>query len=176
MKIAARFLVCLFFFIVLAGCRIAEMAATVTPIPGVNSAPTTENGSCTDPMAVMKTLYDSNDAGTFDKSLGLLTDDIDFSFWAEGVNGHHMNEQFLKGKSQVRTILNGPGLRRSSGQPNAPIFHEDKVKITGNTVVYMLLPDRVHPGGRPYNPYKVTAIFDGCKIKSLNVVEQVTWL
>jgi hypothetical protein len=143
---------------------------------GIASTPAVKNGSCADPMAIIRAFYDSNDAGTYDKSLDFLSSDISFSSWSEGVNGHHMTEKFLTGRDQVRPELSSPGLRRSSGKPDAPIFHIDQVKISGESVVLMLLPDRTHPNGRPYNPYRITAVFADCTIKSLNVVEQVTWL
>jgi hypothetical protein len=158
--------------ILLASCTFASAATQIAASP----SPTVEKGSCADPMGVMKAFYDSNDAGTLDKSLSFLSDDIGFSFWAQGIQGHHMTEKFLTGKDHMRAELSSPGLVRSSKLPNGPIFHEDKIQITGNTLVYMLEPDRAHADGRPYNPYQVSAVFDGCKIKTLNVIEMVTWL
>ncbi len=38
----------------------------------------------------------------------------------------------------------------------------------------MLRPDRLGPGGKPYNPYKVEAGLLGCKIKSLKVIMYFT--
>jgi hypothetical protein len=87
-----------------------------------------------------------------------------------------MIQKHLVGKEQIRAVLGNPGLRRVSGQPNSPIFHETDLQVSGNKVTFALEPDRVHPNGRPYNPYTVTVVFEGCKIKSLTVIERVMWL
>jgi hypothetical protein len=132
--------------------------------------------TCPDPAVIVKALYDSNDAGQFDTSLAFFTEDAALSSWAEGINGHHMMEKDYTGIEQLRTALSNPGLRRNSGQPDSPIYHEDKIKVAGNKVTLMLIPDRTHPDGKLYNPFTIVVVFDGCKIKSMNVVEQVTWL
>jgi hypothetical protein len=130
---------------------------------------------CPDPMAIIKAFYDSNDASQFDASFAFLTTDATLSSWAEGVNGRHWQEKHLTGKEQIRTVLGNRGLRRTSGQPDAPIFHETEAKISGDQVTFILRPDRLSPDGRPYNPYKVEVIFLGCKIKSLTVIEFISW-
>jgi hypothetical protein len=127
-------------------------------------------------MAIMKAFYDANDTSRFDVSLSFFTEDATFSSWAEGVNGHHMMERHLTGKKQIRSALGGPGLRRSSDKPDGPIYHETRVKVTGDQLTFMLEPDRRRPNGRPYNPYRVEVVFVGCKIKSLTVIDSVTWL
>jgi hypothetical protein len=48
--------------------------------------------------------------------------------------------------------------------------------VSGDQVSFMLEPDRQRPNGKPYNPYRVEAVFEGCKIKSLTVIDSVTWL
>ena len=131
---------------------------------------------CPDSIAVVKAFYDLNDAGRLDASLALLSDDVTLSFWAEGMQGHHMGEKHLAGKQAVRAILGDPGLRRTSGQPNGPIYHETEVQVSGNEITFMLRPDRLRPNGKPYSPYKIDAIFDGCKIRSLTVIEYITWV
>lgn len=130
---------------------------------------------CPDPMAIIKAFYDSNDAEQIDASLAFFTTDATLSSWAEGVNGRHWQEKYLTGKEQIRTVLGNRGLRRISGQPGAPIFNETEAKVSGDQVTFMLRPDRLSPDGRPYNPYRVQMDFDGCKIKSLTVIEFISW-
>jgi hypothetical protein len=127
-------------------------------------------------VSIIKAFYDANDAAAFEKSLAYLSEDVTLSSHAEGVNGHRMMEKELAGKDQVRTALGDSGLRHSSTRPDGPVYHEQELKASGDTVTFKLQPDRTHPNGRPYNPYKVEIIFAGCKIKSLTVVELVTWL
>ncbi len=131
---------------------------------------------CADPMAIIKALYDANDASRFDTSLALFTEDATFATWAEGINGHHMDEMHLTGKAQIRPVLGKPGLRRISGRPDGLTYHEARIQTMGNRVTFMLEPDRLRPNGRLYSPFHVEVIFAGCKIKSLTVIEQVTWL
>ena len=126
-------------------------------------------------MAILKAFYDSNDASRFDGSLALLTTDAIVSSWAEGVNGRHWQEKHLTGKEQIRAVLGNRGLRRTSGRSDSPIFHETEAITSGDHVTFMLRPDRLSPDGRPYNPYKVEAIFHGCKINSLTVIEFISW-
>ncbi len=132
--------------------------------------------SCPDPMAVITAFYDANDASQFEVSLGFFTEDATLSSWAEGINGHHMRETHLTGKAQIRPALDNPGLQRTSGQPDGPIYHETRVKVSGDQVTFMLEPDRRRPNGKPYNPFRVEVSFVGCKIKSLTVIDLVTWL
>ncbi len=154
----------------LASCSVAQAqqkaAADVTPMP-------TE---CSDAAAIVKTFYDANDASKFDASLALLADDATLDSWAQGINGHHMTTKHLVGKEQIRAVLGAPGLRHLSSQPDGPIFHETNLQVSGNKVTFALEPDRAHPNGRPYNPYTVEIVFEGCKIKSLTVIERVMWL
>jgi ketosteroid isomerase-like protein len=154
----------------LAGCSVAQAqpkaAADGTPMPA----------ECSDAEAIVKTFYDANDAAKFDASLALLADDATLDSWAQGINGHHMTTKHLAGKEQIRAVLGNPGLRRVSDQPNSPIFHETGWQVSGNKVTFALEPDRAHPNGRPYNPYTVTVVFEGCKIKSLTVIERIMWL
>ncbi len=131
---------------------------------------------CPDPMAIIRAFYDANDASQFEVSLGFLAEDATLSTWAEGVNGHHMRERHLTGKAQIRPALGNPGLQRSSGQPESPIYHETKITVSDNRVTFMLEPDRRRPNGKPYNPFRVEVSFIGCKIKSLTVIDLVTWL
>jgi len=136
-------------------------------------------GSCSAPMAVLKAFYDSNDAGGFDASMKYVTDDVSFATWATGVNGHIMVQRELKGKKALRGFLaQGRGLSRRlpDSPPDGPVYHETRISVSGNDVKFMLEPDRVRPDGRLYNPFSVEAILDGCRIKSLTVIEQITWL
>ncbi len=154
----------------LASCSVAQAqqkaAADVTPMPA----------DCPDAASIVKTFYDANDASKFDTSLALLADDATLDSWAQGINGHHMIQHHLVGKEQIRAVLGNSGLRHISSQPNGPIFHETDWQVSGNKVTFALEPDRAHPNGRPYNPYTVEIVFEGCKIKSLTVIERVMWL
>lgn len=141
----------------------------------VGAAATTPT-TCPDPMAIIRAFYDANEASRFEVSLGFLTEDATLSSWAEGVNGHHMRETHLTGKAQIRPALGNPGLQRTTGQPDGPIYHETKVTVSGDQVTFILEPDRRRPNGKPYNPYRVEVSFVGCKIKSLTVIDLVTWL
>jgi len=134
---------------------------------------------CPAPMAVLTTFYDSNDAGRFDASMKYVTDDVAFATWATGVNGHIMVPRELKGKKALRRFLaQGRGLSRRlpDSPPDGPIYHETRISVSGNDVKFMLEPDRIRPNGRPYNPFSIEAVLEGCRIKSLTVIEQVTWL
>jgi hypothetical protein len=134
---------------------------------------------CPDPLAVLRRFYDSNDALRFEESALLFADDADFATWATGVNGHIMAERHLKGRMKIRGFLpNGRGLRRRlpDAPPDGPVYSETRIQVTGSTVRFMLEPDRKRPNGRLYNPFSVEAVLDGCRIKSLTVIEQVTWL
>jgi ABC-type transport system substrate-binding protein len=163
-----------------AGCSAAGVqasSATATalpPLPSPTAVPVITG--CPDPLAVIKTLYDADGAGQFDTSLALFSEDASFAFWAQGINNHHMSEMHLTGQQQIRSVLAHPGLIRTSGEPDAPVFQQGEVTASGNQLTFMLRPDRIRPNGRPYNPYRVQVTFDGCQIKSLTVIELVTWL
>ncbi len=156
--------------VLLASCSVAQaqqqVTADVTPTPA----------NCSDLASIVKAFYEDNDASQFDASLALLADDATLDSWAQGINGHHMTTKHLVGKEQIRAVLGNPGLRHISDQPNGPVFHETDLQVSGNKVTFALEPDRAHPNGRPYNPYAVTIVFEGCKIKSLTVIERVMWL
>lgn len=135
--------------------------------------------ACSDPVAVLKAFYDSNDAGRFDVSMKYVTDDVAFATWATGVNGHIMVERHSTGRKALRRLLpQGRGLSRRlpDSPPEGPVYRETRISISGNRVKFMLEPDRIRPNGRPYNPFSIEAILDGCRIKSLTVIEQITWL
>ncbi len=151
-------------------------ASLWTAVPVAASKQASSPKPCADPMAIIKAFYDANDASRFDSSLALFTEDATFAAWAEGINGHHMDEVHLTGKARIRPVLGKQGLRRISGRPDGLTYHEARVQVMGDRVTFMLEPDRLRPNGRLYSPYHVEAIFDGCKIKSLTVIEQVTWL
>ena len=155
------------FIVMMAGCSPAGVQPPVSPNP-------TTTPSCPNPLAVIKAFYDANDASQYDASLALLTPDITLASWAEGVNGRHWQEKHLAGKDQILPLLAQRGLRRASEEPSDPIFHETEAKVSGDLVTFMLRPDRLSPDGKQYNPYKVEAIFLGCKIKSLTVIMYFT--
>ncbi len=121
----------------------AALPLTVTPTPVAVAAPIlTGISPCTDPMAIIKAFYDSNDASRYDASITFLTSDATLTSWAEGVNGRHGQERRLSGKEQIRTVLSNRGLRCTSGHWNASISHEAEAKISGDQVTFMLRPDR----------------------------------
>jgi hypothetical protein len=130
---------------------------------------------CSDPMKVIKDFYDSTDSLQFDRSLSFFTADAELTTWAEGVNGRHWQETHYYGPDQIRKALNRRGLRRISENPNSPIFRETEEKVLSDKVSFMLRPDRLGPDQRPYNPYQVITTFDNCRIKTLTVIEYITW-
>ncbi|MDR3573461.1 MAG: hypothetical protein P4L50_06360 [Anaerolineaceae bacterium] len=162
----------------LAGCSAAgvqAISATAAPtLPSPTPLPVVT--SCSSALQVVKSLYAADGAGQLDASLALFTDDASFASWAQGINDHHMSEKHLTGKVQIRTVLAGPGLVYTSGEPQAPIFNLTEATATGSQLTFKLRPDRLRPNGRQYNPYQVQIVFDGCKIKSMTVIELVTWL
>jgi ABC-type transport system substrate-binding protein len=150
-------------------------SATAGPtIPPPTAVPVVTG--CSSALAVVKNLYTADSAGQLDASLALFSSDATFASWAQGINGHHMIEKHLSGLRQIRTVLGGPGLVYSSGAANAPIFKQTEVSASGSQLNFKLRPDRLRPNGRQYNPYQVQVVFDGCKIKSMTVIELVTWL
>jgi hypothetical protein len=167
-----------------AGPQPSSPATATLPLPITSTMPAaaaaplqaTAPTSCPDPLTVIKALYDANDAAKFEASLDFFTEDATFASWAEGINGHHMKERHLIGKAQIRPALGDPGLRHTSAQPDGPIYHENKIKVSGDRVTFMLEPDRLRPNGKQYNPFHVEVVFVGCKIKSLTVIDLVTWL
>ena len=172
MKKAIQIIASAGLMVLLASCSVAQAQQKVTA-----DATTPMPADCPDAASIVKTFYDANDASKFDTSLALLADDATLDSWAQGINGHHMVQKHLVGKEQIRAVLGNSGLRHISSQPNGPIFHETDLQVSGNKVTFALEPDRVHPnGGRPYNPYTVEIVFEGCKIKSLTVIERVMWL
>ncbi len=170
MKKAVKIVAWTGLIILLMGCSVAKAQS------GTTADVTPTSAGCPDLASLVKSFYDANDAAQFDTSLALLADDATLDSWAQGINGHHMTQKHLVGKEQIRAVLGNPGLRHISGQPNGPIFHETGLQVSGNKVDFALEPDRAHPNGRPYNPYTVEIVFEGCKIKSLTVIERVMWL
>ena len=130
-------------------------------------------------MAVVRAFYAANDARQFDKSAAFLADDVVFDTYATGVNGYIMAKRHRNGRAALRDFLpEGRGLRhRLPDSPaDGPIFHETKLSVKGNAVEFMLVPDRKLPNGREYNPYRVEVVLEGCRIKTLTVIELISWL
>jgi hypothetical protein len=125
---------------------------------------------------VAEDFYTANDAGDYDASLGLLTDDVVLVTWATGANGYHMSARFAVGKNQVLEWLGEPGMRRVAVDPERPSFQEANQQWKGNTLRFELMPDRLRDNGRPFNHYSVELVFDGCRIEIIKLVERVTWL
>ena len=137
------------------------------------------NSSCRDPLAVIRAFYDSNDARQFGASARFLAEDVTFDTWATGVNGYMMAQRHIRGKEALRRFLGeARGVRRHlpDAPADGPVYHETRVSVSGNTVQFMLEPDRMRPNGKPYNPFSIEAVIDGCHISSLTVIERVTWL
>ena len=141
--------------------------------------PQASGASCADPLAVVRAFYDSNDARKFDASARYLAEDVKFDTWATGVNGYTMARRHLQGKETLRRYLGeARGVRRHlpDAAADGPVYRETRVSVSGDTVQFMLEPDRKRPNGREYNPFSIEAVLDGCRIKSLTVIERVTWL
>ncbi len=135
--------------------------------------------SCADPLAVLRAFYDSNDARRFEASARYLSEDVKFDTWATGVNGYMMGQRHLRGKDALQKFLGeARGVRRHlPGAPaDGPVYRETRISVSGDTVQFMLEPDRKRPNGKLYNPFSIEAVLDGCRIKSLTVIERVTWL
>jgi hypothetical protein len=135
-----------------------------------------QQSPCPDLVASIESFYDANDSSLFAASVNMLTDDITLASWSEGVNGHHMIERHSSGKDQVQTLLGSPGLRRFSGRPDGMMYVLTEEKASGDRVTFLLRPDRLRPNGKRYNSYRVDAVFMGCRIRSLTVVELIGWL
>ena len=134
---------------------------------------------CPDPTAVVRSFYDATDALRFPEGMKYFTDDATFDTWATGVNGYIMAKRHLKGKKEIGAFLkNGRGLRHRlpDSPPDGPVYHETRLSVSGSTVRFMLEPDRKRPNGKQYNPFSIEVTLDGCRIASLTVIEQVTWL
>ena len=134
---------------------------------------------CSDPMTVMKSLYDDTDGLRFAAAMSHFAQGATFDTWATGVNGYIMAKRHLEGKKQIAGFLReARGLRRRlpDSPPDGPVYHETRISVSGSTVSFMLEPDRKRPNGRLYNPFSIEATLDGCRIVSLTVIERVTWL
>jgi hypothetical protein len=156
------------------------LAALAVPLTaqGAQGAGPSSTG-CLDPHAVLKAFYASNDARAYGASMKYVADDAIVDFWATGVNGYIMSKRHAQGAAGIRKFLpeaRGLSLHLPDFPPDGPAFHETRLVVSGNTVQFMLEPDRMRPNGRPYNPYSVQAVLDGCRIKTLTVIERVTWL
>jgi hypothetical protein len=135
--------------------------------------------ACADPHGILKAFYDSNDGRRFDASMKYIAADATIDTWATGVNGYIMSKRHAEGTAGIRKFLSqgrGLSLHLPDSAPDGPVFHETRLSVSGNTVEFMLEPDRMRANGKPYNPYSVQAVLDGCRIKSLTVIERVTWL
>ena len=135
--------------------------------------------ACADPLAVLRAFYAANDAGQWEKSAALLADNVVFDTWATGVNGYVMAKRHREGRAALKAFLaeaRGVRHRLPESPADGPVFKETKLSVKGNTVEFILEPDRLRSNGRPYNPYSVEAVLDGCRIRALTVIERVTWL
>jgi hypothetical protein len=155
--------------------RKALLAAAIAAFPFVLAA----QAACNDPMAVIRAFYQATDSQHFTASSAFLSDDVKFDTWATGVNGYTMAQRHLKGKKALLSFLSeARGLRhRLPDSPaDGPVYHETRLTVSGSDVQFMLEPDRKRPNGRAYNPFSIEVVLDGCRIKTLTVIERVTWL
>ena len=132
-----------------------------------------------DPLNVVQAFYHANDMGQFEAALKFVAEDIKFDTWATGANGYMMAQRHLTGRKALLAFLpNARGVRhRLPDHPlDGPVYHETQLSISGNKVTFRLEPDRKAPDGRPYTPFSVEAIVNGCQIKTLTVIERVTQL
>ena len=136
-------------------------------------------GGCADPLSVVRAFYRANDTGQFEAALKLVVDDVKFDTWATGANGYMMAQRHLRGKKALLSFLphaRGVRYRLPDHPPDGPVYHETQLSVAGNTVTFRLEPDRKAPDGRPYTPFSVEAVVNGCHIKALTVIERVTQL
>jgi hypothetical protein len=157
---------------------LAVIAVCLVPLSAQGKA-SAAPAACADPHGALKAFYASNDARHFDVSMKYVTADATIDFWATGVNGYIMSKRHAEGTAGIRKFLSqgrGLSLHLPDPAPDGPVFHETRLSVSGNTVEFMLEPDRMRPNGKPYNPYSVLAVLDGCRIKTLTVIERVTWL
>ncbi len=162
------------FIIVLVAAAFAAAA-----MAGAQTAQAAGPGGCADPLAVVRAFYAANDAQQFDKSAGFLADGVTFDTWATGINGYIVARRHRSGRTALRDFLpeaRGVRHRLPDAPPDGPVYHETKLSVSGNTVQFMLEPDRKRPNGRLYNPFSVEVVLDGCRIRTLTVIERVTWL
>jgi hypothetical protein len=131
---------------------------------------------CSDIQSVVEAFYASNDASQYAKSLQYLAYDVSLVTWGDGTNGDHVAANFAVGLTQIQAFLGKPGLKRTSNGPDLPNYTMQDIQLSDAKMTFMLIPDRHHPNGRPYNPYHVEIFFSGCKIELLKVVERVLWL
>lgn len=154
-------------FLVFSAFLVTAQGATAAPAP------------CSDPLEILRAFYDSNDARDFDAAARYMADDAVFATWATGVQGYVVAQKHLKGRAAIRRFLaDARGVRwhLPGAQANGPVYHDTAIGEKDGTVRFTLEPDRRRPNGRPYPPFKVEALVKDCKIVSLTVVEEVTWL
>jgi hypothetical protein len=148
----------------------ATVAPTATPIL------TGKLTTCSDPISVVNAFYDANDAGQFDKGLAFFSDSASLHTWAQGLYGDRMEDKQVQDRQKIRASLGAPGFQLSTGKPDAPIYYVSEAKASVDKLTYYLRPDRLDPSGRPYNPFQVNIQFEGCKFKTMTVIEIISWV
>jgi hypothetical protein len=163
----------------LSGTVAALLLTLLLPALSAQAADAPAGEGCSDPLAVVTAFYNAADAGRVDLCVRLLVVDATVDTWATGVNGYVMARRHLAGRAEIsRRLAETRGLRRTlpDSAADGPVYHATRTSVSGDTVRFMLEPDRARPNGRPYNPFNVEAVLRGCLISSLTVIERVTWL
>jgi hypothetical protein len=159
---------------------VSAVSAAGDPAGGAAGGATVPGAApCSDPLAVLRAFYDSNDARNFEAGTNYLADDAVFATWATGVNGYIMAQKHLKGRKAIRRFLaDARGVRwhLPGMSTDGPVYHDTRIGVSGDMVRFSLEPDRKRPNGRSYPLFKVEARVQDCRIVSLTVIELVTWL
>ncbi len=159
-------------------CLVAAVVVLIgvtLPLSARGQAP----AGCADQLSVVHAFYRANDAGQFEAALKLVGDNVRFDTWATGANGHMMAQRHLRGKKALQAFLpdaRGVRYRLPDHPADGPVYHETQLKRSGNIISFRLEPDRTAPDGRPYTPFSVEAVVNGCQIEALTVIERVTQL
>ncbi|MDA8425799.1 MAG: hypothetical protein M0Z80_06635 [Treponema sp.] len=125
---------------------------------------------------VLAAFYDANDAGRFDLSLSMVSENVAFDSWAQAINGNHLGTRHLEGKEALRPYLGKRGLCRNFYGPDGPFYLLRSIRASGSKVSFELIPDRTTPSGRPYNIYRGEFTFEGGLIRAITMVEVIGWL
>jgi hypothetical protein len=127
-------------------------------------------------MALIEEFFRLNDARLYAQSAKLFAEDATLDTWAEGVNGRHWQERHAAGRTAIRPFLEGRGFHKSQDRPDGPKYEIKEATQAGNTISFMLRPDRRSPEGRNYNPFSMKITFVGECIQSMSSSEFISWM